>query len=114
MRLQLYEMAHSPFCIPVAQILERLGLAFERIEVPNWDRGEIMRLTKGQYYQVPVLVHGDQIIWESSATSQDIARHIDAEWADSDTAATTNSPPHRRAWPRGVNAWRRFGIEPVG
>ncbi len=78
MSVILYEMAHSPFCIPIAQALTSAGVEFERHEVPNWDRGELLRLTNGAYYSVPVLQHGDRVIYESRADSQDIARYVDA------------------------------------
>jgi len=82
MNLQLYEMSHSPFCIPVSQALESLGIEFERIEIPNWDRGLLLRLTEGRYYQVPMLVHEGKVVTESTADSQDIAHYIDATFAE--------------------------------
>ena len=83
MSVVLYEMAHSPFCIPIAQILRAAGTPFERREVPNWDRSEILRLTDGAYYQVPVLVHNGRIVFESGADTQDVARYVDATFAGS-------------------------------
>ena len=78
--LILYEIPHSPFCIAVARALEALGVPFSRVEVPSWDRGEIARITQGQYYQVPVLVHGGKAICESTGDSQDIARYVDGQF----------------------------------
>ena len=49
----LHEMLHSPFCIPIAQMLRAAGVAYESREVPNWDRSELLRLTGGAYYAVP-------------------------------------------------------------
>ena len=80
MSVVFYEMAHSPFCIPIAQLLIAAGVEFERREVPNWDRSEVIRLTGGAYYQVPLLVHDGQCIHERGAESQDVARHIDKTW----------------------------------
>ncbi len=82
MSLILYEMAHSPFCIPISQALTACGIAFERKEIPNWDRSELLRLTDGAYYSVPVLQHDERIIYESSGHSQDIARYVDTTFAD--------------------------------
>jgi glutathione S-transferase len=76
----LYEMAHSPFCIPIAQMLRAAGVSFRSCAVPNWDRGEILRLTKGAYYSVPVLQHGRRVIFESGTDTQDVAHFVDDRW----------------------------------
>jgi glutathione S-transferase len=81
MSIVLYEMAHSPFCIPVAQALRACGVQFETREVPNWDRGELLRLTNGAYYAVPVLVHDQRVIYESGGATQDVAEYVDRTWA---------------------------------
>jgi glutathione S-transferase len=54
---------------------------FERREIPNWDRRELLRLTNGAYYAVPVLQHNDRLVYESRADSQDLARYVDATFA---------------------------------
>src|SRR5688572_26067460 len=77
----VYQMAHSPFCIPITQALTSLGVPFETREVPNWDRSELIQLTGGDYYQVPVLVDGERIVFESRADSQDVARYVDTVYA---------------------------------
>ena len=81
MSVTLYELAHSPFCIPIAQALTACGVAFARREIPNWDRGELLRLTEGAYYSVPVLQHDERIVFESGADSQDVARYVDKTFA---------------------------------
>ena len=81
MSILLYQMAHSPFCIPISQALGACGVAFETREVPNWDRSELLRLTGGASYAVPLLVHDGRPIFESGPATQDIARHVDAMWA---------------------------------
>jgi len=43
--------------------------------VPNWDRADIIRSTKGAYYPVLVLVHYAQVIYESSDLSLDVAQY---------------------------------------
>ncbi len=80
MKTILHEMNHSPFCIPIAQALRAAGVAFESREVPNWDRSELLRLTDGSYYAVPVLQHGERIIFESGGDTQDIAQYVDRTW----------------------------------
>ena len=81
MSVTLYEMAHSPFCIPIAQTMTACGVEFERSEVPNWDRSELLRLTDGAYYSVPVLQHDGRVVFESAADTQDVARYVDTTFA---------------------------------
>jgi len=51
------------------------------VQVSNADRSAIIKLTKGEYYQVPVLVNGKDIVYESTPDSQDVARYIDRKFA---------------------------------
>jgi glutathione S-transferase len=81
MSLTIYQMEYSPFCIPITAALRACRAAYEAHEIPNWDRSELLRLTNGTYYQVPLLVHDGQVVMESSADSEDIARYIDAHFA---------------------------------
>ncbi len=81
MSLTIYEMEYSPFCIPITAALSACGRQFERREIPNWDRSELLRLTDGAYYQVPVLVHRDRVVFESSGDSEDLARYVDRHFA---------------------------------
>jgi hypothetical protein len=74
-------MEYSPFCIPITAALRATGAEFETREIPNWDRAELLRLTNGTYYQVPVLVHDGRVITESSGDSEDIARYVDTQFA---------------------------------
>lgn len=73
----LYELPHSPYCIPIKRALQALGVPFELIEVPNWDRSLVINASQGAYYQVPLLVHEGKPIIESSAESNDIAHYVD-------------------------------------
>ena len=81
MSLTIYEMPYSPFCIPITAALRACGVAFETREIPNWDRSELLRLTGGTYYQVPVLVHDGRTVIESSGDSEDIAHYVDQYFA---------------------------------
>ena len=81
MSLLIYQMVHSPFCIPVTAALDSLGIAYDTREVPNWDRREVIELTGGDYYQVPVLAHDGAIIFESGADSQHVAQYLDRTFA---------------------------------
>ena len=79
--VKIYEMVHSPYCLPITQALAAFDVPYESIPVPNWDRSLIIRLTGGAYYQVPVLEHGDKIVFESSSESIDVARYVDTAFA---------------------------------
>ena len=81
MNVSVYEMEHSPFCIPVTQALTALGVEFDRIPVSNWDRSLVIDVTGG-YYQVPVLRHEDKVVAESNPDSQDIPKYIDKAFAN--------------------------------
>jgi glutathione S-transferase len=80
MSVTIYQLPHSPYVIPIRQALTAFGVEFETRDVPNWDRGEIIKLTKGAYYQVPVLVHDSRTIYESAADSLDVAHYVDSTW----------------------------------
>lgn len=77
MALTVYQLEHSPYCIPITRALGALGVSFETHNVSNGDRREIIALTNGAYYQVPVLAHDEKVIFESSPSSIDVARYID-------------------------------------
>jgi glutathione S-transferase len=94
MKTILYELAHSPFCIPIAQMLRAARVEFERHEVPNWDRGEILSLTKGAYYAVPVLQHGRRVVFESGIDTQDVAHYVDDTWFGSRLFPEEIEAPH--------------------
>jgi glutathione S-transferase len=81
MSVVLYRMPHSPYAIPIRQALTTCGVTFETRDVPNWDRGEIIKLTAGAYYQIPVLVHNGRPIFESAPNSLDVAQYVDSTWA---------------------------------
>ena len=76
----IYQLAYSPYCIPITQALSAVGQDFEIREVPNWDRGEILELTNGAYYQVPVIQFKDRIVYESGTDTLDVARFVDDEF----------------------------------
>ncbi|MFT4175625.1 MAG: glutathione S-transferase family protein [Luteolibacter sp.] len=82
MKLEIYRLAHSPFCIAIERTLEALDVPFVRKEQNSADRGELLRLTHGAYYEVPVLVDDGQVIYETAGDSQDIAEHIDVRYAE--------------------------------
>jgi glutathione S-transferase len=82
MATTIYQLEHSPFCIPIVAIFRALGRPLREVNVPSRDRSEIIKLTKGAYYQVPVLVDGKNVVFESTPESQDVARYVDRTFAD--------------------------------
>jgi len=80
MSVVLYQMPHSPYAIPIRQALVACGVSPDLRDVPNWDRTEIIQLTGGAYYQVPLLVHNGRAVFESEGHSLDVARYVDATW----------------------------------
>lgn len=81
MSLTLYELPHSPYCLPIRRILQALREPFQVEEVPNWDRRKVIELTGGAYYQVPVLVHDGRVVYESGTSTNDVARYVDQTFA---------------------------------
>lgn len=75
--VRLLQIPHSPFCLAIARALEACGTEFERVDVSNGNRAAIIEVTGGGSYEVPVLVHGDRVVFESGPDSQDIARYVD-------------------------------------
>jgi glutathione S-transferase len=81
MPLIIYQLEHSPYCIPITRALGALGKPFATRNVSNADRREIIEITDGAYYQVPVVSHDGKVIFESSPTSIDVARYVDRSFA---------------------------------
>lgn len=77
MNPEVHGFAHSPFCIAIESALTSLGVPFESREVSAADRSAVLRLTAGAYYEVPVLVNGEDVVFESGAESQDVGHYID-------------------------------------
>jgi glutathione S-transferase len=81
--ITLYQLPHSPFCIPVRLILDAAKVPFQIRNVSSGNRAELITLTDGAYYQVPVIVDeraGRMLVYESGSTSEDVARYLDQEF----------------------------------
>lgn len=77
MNIEVHGFAHSPYCIAVESALTALDVPFDRREVPAADRSSVLRLTGGAYYEVPVLVRGGEVVFESGSDTQDVGHYID-------------------------------------
>jgi glutathione S-transferase len=81
--ITLYQLPHSPFCIPVRLILDAAKVPFQIRNISSGNRAELIALTDGAYYQVPVIVDeraGRMLVYESGSTSQDVALYLDQEF----------------------------------
>lgn len=81
MALTVYQMPHSPYCIPITQALIACGVDFLTIDITPHTREEVIAASRGKSYQVPLLTDAGKIIGESSGASLDVARHVDRKYA---------------------------------
>jgi glutathione S-transferase len=75
--IELIQFPFSPFCIPMRRILEFSGVRFKTINVPPQERSLVWKLTKQQYYGVPVIRDGSKIIFDDTDDQQIVARYLD-------------------------------------
>jgi glutathione S-transferase len=75
--IELIQFPWSPFCIVQRRILEYAGARFKVINIPNTDRALVWKLSKGRYYEVPLLRDGRTVVFETGADSQVIAKYLD-------------------------------------
>lgn len=74
--IELYQRPWSPFCIVTRRILEFGRVPFKAVNISSGDRRLVWKLTRGRYYQVPVIKHGRNVIFETSDQSQVIAKYL--------------------------------------
>jgi glutathione S-transferase len=75
--IELVQFPFSPFCIPMRRILEFSGEKFKIINVPAQERSLVWRLTKQQYYGVPIIRDGTKVIFDDTDDQQIIAKYLD-------------------------------------
>lgn len=78
--IELIQFPWSPFCIVARRILEFSGANFKVRNIPNGDRSLVWKLTRERYYQVPILKDGSAVIFETTDTSQVIAKYINEKY----------------------------------
>ena len=78
-RLRLYQYTYSPFCIPIELLLRHSGLGYDLMNLHVSDPTPIVELTKGEYYQAPVLedLFSHEVIYDKSPAGDEIPRYID-------------------------------------
>jgi glutathione S-transferase len=75
--LELIQFPWSPYCIVQRRILEYSGAKFKITNIPNGERSLVWKVTRQRYYQVPVLRDGREVLFETDADSQVIAKYLD-------------------------------------
>jgi glutathione S-transferase len=77
-RLRLYQYTYSPYCIPIELALRHSGVPYEVVNLPVGDPRRVIELTKGDYYQVPVIedLFNHQLVYDQSPAGDDVARYI--------------------------------------
>lgn len=78
-QIELYELPWSPYCLVIRRLLEYSGVAHRRIRVGMTTRTVVWKLTRERYYQVPVIRDGESVLFETDATSQVLAKYLDAK-----------------------------------
>jgi glutathione S-transferase len=77
--LELYQIPWSPYCLVIRRLLEYSGVRHRLIRVAVGGRGPVWKLTRERYYQVPVLRDARNVIFETDADSQVIAKYLDSK-----------------------------------
>src|SRR5260221_8686264 len=77
-RLRLYQYTYSPYCIPIELVLRHSGIPYEIVDLNVGDPSPVILLTKGDYYQVPLIedLFSHDIIYDKSPAGDDVARFL--------------------------------------
>jgi ubiquinone/menaquinone biosynthesis C-methylase UbiE/glutathione S-transferase len=77
-RLRLYQYPHSPFCIPIELALRHSGVPYEVVNLPLYDPTQVIQLTKGECYTVPVIedLFTRKIVHDKSPAGDEVARYV--------------------------------------
>jgi len=75
--IELIQFPWSPFCIVQRRILEFAGVPFRIRNIPSTDRTLVWKLSKGRYYEVPIIKDGKNVVFETGGDSQVIAKYLD-------------------------------------
>jgi len=78
-RLRLYQYTYSPYCIPIELALRHSGIPYDVVNLHVGDPTPVIQLTKGEYYQVPVIedLFSKAVIFDKSPSGDDVPRYID-------------------------------------
>jgi glutathione S-transferase len=79
--IEFIQFPWSPFCLVQRGILEFAGVKFKITNLPKTgDRSLIWKLTKENYYGVPILRDGAKVIYETGEDTQDLGRYLDKKF----------------------------------
>lgn len=78
--MTLVQMPFSPFCIGIRRMLDWAGAKYHVVNVSYSDRRAVVKATRGEHYQVPVLVDGKKVVWDKTDLGQEVARYVDAKF----------------------------------
>lgn len=97
-RIRLYQYTYSPYCIPIELALRHSGIPFDIVNLHACEPSPVIQLTKGEYYQVPVLedLFSKEVIYDKSPDGMDVPRYID------------NLAPLMRLFPQEVEGLHRI------
>ncbi|HEY4414757.1 MAG TPA: glutathione S-transferase family protein [Verrucomicrobiae bacterium] len=76
--IELFQFPWSPFCLPQQRILEFSGAPFKLVAVPPQERSLVWKLTRQQYYGVPIVRDGKKVVFETGEDSQVVAKYLTA------------------------------------
>ena len=77
-RLRLYQYVMSPYCIPIELVLRHSGIPYDVVNLHVSDPAPVIQLTKGDYYQVPVIedLFRRELIYDRSPAGDDVPRYL--------------------------------------
>jgi len=79
--IELYQIPWSPYCLAIRRLLEFSGARHQVVRVAVGSRAPVWRLTRERYYQVPVLRDARNVVFETDADSQVIAKYLDSKFS---------------------------------
>lgn len=78
--IELFQFPFSPYCIPSRRILEFAGAKFKLVHVPPQDRTLAWKVTRQQYYGVPIVRDGGKVVFDDTDDQQIVAKYLDAKF----------------------------------
>jgi glutathione S-transferase len=77
--IELIQFPFSPFCLPVRRLLEFASVKFKITNVPPQDRTLVWKITRRQYYGVPVIRDGAKVVFDDTDDQQIVSKYLDGK-----------------------------------